>query len=88
MNTEIARGVRRARRFAGVGSALIVGSLLPILLTDGPLAPAVKVLFYAGLAIGIGLGTFAWTLELRLRREQRRLDREAYRRLMSGQRMN
>lgn len=85
---ELAAGVRRARAVSWVASALMIGVLLFLLLGEEVDTWISRLVLFVGSGVVCGLSTYTAMRTASLRRQQRRLDRDEYRRLVSNQRLH
>ena len=85
---EIAAGFRRARALSWVATALMIGVMLFLLFGEEVETWISRLVGFVGFGLVGGLGTYAAGCTASLRRQQRQLDRDAYRRLVSNQRLH
>ena len=84
-DADIARGLRRARLISRIAGLATLVALLFLLLSQRDFDTTAGWLVLYVSVINAAVTTVASLRENSLRREQRRLDREEYRRLMSNQ---
>ena len=78
---NIPLNLRRARWLSWTSFAIMAVTMLFAVTGDGP----VGIAFYSGIVLSTALNYYAYQLRTEARREQRQLDREEYRRLISKQ---